>query len=74
MISDSEKNNLKAFGNHLENLRKSKNLSLRKLALNCEIDHADIKKYENGERNMTFLTMVEYAKGLGIPLKDLLDF
>ena len=74
MINDSEKNNLKAFGNHLEKLRKSKNLSLRKLALNCDIDHGDIKKYENGDRNMTFLTMIEYAKGLGITLKELMDF
>lgn len=74
MISDSEKNNLIAFGNHLKKLRKSKNLSLRKLALNCEIDHADIKKYENGGRNMTFLTMIEFAKGLDISLKELLDF
>ena len=73
-MTDSEKNNLIVFGNHLQNLRKSKNLSLRKLALNCKIEHSDIKKFENGERNMTFLTMLEYAKGLEITLKDLLDF
>ena len=74
MISDSEKDLLKALGTHLEKLRKSKNLSLRKLALNCKIEHGDIKKFENGERNMTYLTMVEYAKGLGISLRELLDF
>ena len=73
-MTDSEKNNLIAFGNHLENLRKSKKLSLRKLSLNCKIEHSDIKKFENGERNMTFLTMLEYAKGLNISLKELLDF
>lgn len=59
---------------HLETLRKSKKLSFRKLALNCDIDHSDIKKFEKGEKNITLLTMLELAKGLGIPAKELMDF
>ncbi|MEZ2338377.1 helix-turn-helix domain-containing protein [Mucilaginibacter sp. RCC_168] len=74
MASENQKDHLIQFGKHLASLRKNKNLSYRKLAQNCDIDHADIRKYEKGEQNMTFLTMVEYAKGLGISLKDLLDF
>ncbi|MFI5162362.1 MAG: helix-turn-helix domain-containing protein [Sphingobacteriales bacterium] len=65
---------LTKFGKHLEALRKSKNLSFRKMAHNCDIEYSDIKRYEKGEINMTFLTLLELAKGLGITLKDLLDF
>lgn len=74
MISEIQKETLIKFGRHLESLRKSKNLSLRKLAQNCNIDYADIKKYENGEINMTFYTLVELSKGLNLSLKDLVDF
>ena len=55
-------------------MRKKQNLSLRKLALNCNIDHADVKKYENGEYNLTLVSLTELAKGLDIPLKELMDF
>ena len=74
MINEPQKEQLKKFGNHLKSLRKSKNLSLRKLAINCNIEHADIKRYENGDINMTFLTLVELAKGLGISNKELMDY
>lgn len=74
MISDSEKDLLSRFGDHLGNLRKSRKLSFRKLALNCDIDYSDIKKIEKGEKNITFLTIMELAKGLGLKPKDLLDF
>jgi transcriptional regulator with XRE-family HTH domain len=74
MASEKQREHLIEFGKHLLALRKKQNLSYRKFALLCDIDYADVKKYEKGELNMTFLTMVEFAKGLGIPLKDLLDF
>jgi transcriptional regulator with XRE-family HTH domain len=74
MAKKTENDHLKQFGLHLKMLRKSKKLSLRKLALKCDIEHADIARYEKGEINMTFLTMVELAKGLEVPLKELMDF
>jgi len=74
MASEEQKEHLTQFGKHLLALRKKQNLSYRKLAQNCDIDHADIRKYEKGEINMTFLTMIEFAKGLGISLKELMDF
>lgn len=74
MASEEQKDQLIKFGKHLAALRKSKNLSYRKLAQKCDIDFSDIKKYENGEFNMTFFTMIEFAKGLDIPLKEILDF
>jgi transcriptional regulator with XRE-family HTH domain len=74
MISEAQKEYLVKFGRHLQALRKSKNLSLRKLALNCNIEHSDIKRYENGEINLTFLTIIELARGLDIPLRDLMNY
>lgn len=74
MASENHRDLLKRFGIHLATLRKARNLSYRKLALLCDIDFADIKKYENGEINLTFFSLVELAKGLAIPIKDLMDF
>ena len=74
MASEEQKKFLIKFGSHLLALRKNKNLSYRKVAQNCDIDHADIRKYEKGLLNMTILTMVEFAKGLDITLKELMDF
>jgi len=62
------------FGKRLEELRLKQNLSLRKLALHCNIDHADVKKYENGEINISLISITELAKGLNVPLKELMEF
>ncbi|MGF7079056.1 helix-turn-helix domain-containing protein [Mucilaginibacter sp. UYCu711] len=74
MASDTQKENLTKFGRHLQALRKSKKLSLRKLAAKCDIEHSDIVRYERGEINMTFHTLMELSTGLEIPLKELMDF
>ncbi|HTE01447.1 MAG TPA: helix-turn-helix transcriptional regulator [Mucilaginibacter sp.] len=74
MRDEKSKSYLKAFGEHLNKLRIDRNLSYRKMALKCKIDHSDIKKYEEGETNITLLTLLELAKGLGVEAKELLDF
>lgn len=55
-------------------VRKQKGLSFRKLAQRCTIDYANLKKYENGEVNISALTMLELANALEVPFKDLMDF
>ncbi|WP_242457706.1 helix-turn-helix domain-containing protein [Pedobacter sp. BS3] len=62
------------FGKRLSAIRKEKKLSYRKIATLCNIDHSDIKRYEDGKKNLTLLTITELATGLGIHPKDLLDF
>ncbi|MFA6082766.1 helix-turn-helix domain-containing protein [Mucilaginibacter sp.] len=74
MASENYKAHLIKFGIHLQSLRKSKGLSLRKLAAKCNIDHADIQQYEKGAINMSFNSLIELSIGLEIPLKDLMDF
>ncbi len=62
------------FGKRLSHLRKEKNLSFRKLATLCDVDYSDIKKFENGEKNITILTIIELSIGLDIHPKELLNF
>jgi hypothetical protein len=42
--------------------------------LNCDVDYSDISKIEKGERNSTLLAVTELANGLGVLLKELMDF
>ena len=62
------------FGEHLQKIRESKNLSLLKLSYNCSIDESNISKIEQGKRNVTIATIFELAKGLDVHPKKLLDF
>ena len=74
MVSDLDKEVLMQFGKHLKALRLAKHLTFRKMALRCNIDYGDIQRFEIGKINITLLTLIELAKALEIPPKDLLDF
>jgi transcriptional regulator with XRE-family HTH domain len=69
-----KKQALAEFGNRLNQLRKAKKLSFRKLAILCDIDYSDIKKFEKGEVNITILTLMELSIGLDVHPKELLNF
>ena len=74
MIKDSQRDILVRFGKHIEKLRLEKNLSFREVAQRCDIDHANVKKIENGQLNIAVLTILELAKGLGVEPKELMEF
>ncbi len=65
---------LKAFGERISKLRKSKNLSYRKLAQRCNVDYSDISKIEKGLIKIQLPTILELAKGLDVHPRDLFDF
>lgn len=65
---------LTSFGMNLKKIREKKDLSYRKLAANCNVDHSNISKIEKGEINIGLKTVLELAKGLDIHPKKLLDF
>lgn len=65
---------LKSFGKRIETLRNKKNLSLRQLSQNCDIDYSDISKIEKGLRNIQMSTVLELARGLEVTTKELFDF
>jgi transcriptional regulator with XRE-family HTH domain len=74
MAKNSQNQYLIQLGHHLRSLRKSKSLSLRQLAAKCNVEHADIVRYEKGEINMTFMSLIELSKGLEISIQELMDF
>jgi len=56
MVSDLDRGILMQFGIRLKSLRQSKNLTLRKMALLCNVEYADIQRYETGKQNITLLS------------------
>jgi transcriptional regulator with XRE-family HTH domain len=74
MVSDLDRGILMQFGIRLKSLRQSKNLTLRKMALLCNVEYADIQRYETGKQNITLLSLAELAKALEVEPKELLDF
>jgi len=74
MVSDLDKGILIQFGKRLKFLRQSKNLTLRKMSLLCNVEYADIQRYESGKQNITLLSLAEPAKALEVDPKELLEF
>lgn len=62
------------FGMRLKMLREERNLSLRDLAARCELDFSKIGRIEAGETNLKLSSIFELASGLGVELKELMDF
>jgi transcriptional regulator with XRE-family HTH domain len=74
MVSDLDRGILMQFGKRLKSLRQSKNLTLRKMALLCNVEYADIQRYETGKQNITLLSLAELAKALEVEPQELLNF
>lgn len=62
------------FGNHLRLLRKSKKLSLEKLALEADVEISQIHRIEKGKINPTLSTLNLLAHALEMDLQDLMKF
>lgn len=70
-LSEKEKL-LNQLGERLQSLKLKSNLSYRQLAQRCDLDHADIKKYESGI-DIRFSTIIELAKAYGVHPCELID-
>ena len=64
----------KKFANKLKAIREERNLSQEDLALLCGIDRTYIGRIERLERKPTIVILEKIANGLGIKLKELVDF
>jgi transcriptional regulator with XRE-family HTH domain len=73
MIRQSDKSNLKKLGDNIKRLREAKNLSLRELSYECDIDNSKISKIEKGQVNITFTTILQLAKALAVDPTELLQ-
>jgi transcriptional regulator with XRE-family HTH domain len=62
------------FGANLKKLRLAKGLTILDLEVRSGINNGDISKIENGKRNLSFTTLAKLAEGLGMTIKELVDF
>lgn len=65
-------------GRRIAEIRKGKKLSQRKLAtkmqlLGFDVDHYFIRRVENGERFVTDIDLVIFARALGVSITDMLS-
>jgi transcriptional regulator with XRE-family HTH domain len=72
MIRQSDKANLKKLGANIKKLREAKDLSLRELSYECDIDNSKISKIEKGQINITVTTILQLAKALAVHPTELL--
>ena len=63
-----------AFGANLRRIRKSKKMSMEKLALAAGIEYSQVFEIEHGKINTTISTIHLIAAALDIAEKDLFDF
>ncbi len=65
---------LKAFGENLRDIRKSKGITQESLAFESGLNISQIARIERGVVNPTVCTLLLISKALGIPMKSLFDF
>jgi len=75
MLDENKKKDFLAkFGKRLGEIKKTKGLTYRKIAANCDLDSSYISKIEKGTENITLETLLNLAYGLEIEPKELFDF
>lgn len=64
----------KKVGQRIVELRSKKGWSQSDLARACNKDRQALEKLENGKVNPTIYSLLEIAKALEVPLKELINF
>ena len=59
------------FGNRVKDLRRSRNLSQEKFALQIDMDRTYLASIESGKRNVSLENISKLASGLEISLEEL---
>ncbi len=67
-----EKKLIKLLGHYLKLLREEKGISLNIFAYENDLTTATVSRIENGLVDSKFSTLVKYAKGLEIPLENII--
>jgi len=63
---------LKSVGAHVRLLRKARKLSQEQLAERAGLHYTMIGAVERGERNITLENLARIARGLGVPLREVI--
>lgn len=74
MVELDDKKFIKAFGEHLKNLRLEKNLSQEDLANDAEVPINQIGRIERAEIKTSLSTIYKISQALEIDPKKLFDF
>ena len=61
----------KTFGERIKNLRKERNISQEKFALQINMDRTYYASVENGKRNVSIENIERIAKGFDVSLEEL---
>ena len=64
----------KSFGDQLRKLRSQKGISMRKLALQADMEYSQLSKIERGVINTTISTVYALSLALDIPMREFFDF
>ena len=62
---------LLALGENIRRLRRSLTISQEKLAEKCELHRTYLSDLERGNRNLSFLSLLAVARGLGVTIWEL---
>ncbi|MFE8422490.1 helix-turn-helix transcriptional regulator [Tenacibaculum sp. ZH5_bin.1] len=74
-MEESEKKEfLILFGKNFRKIRKSKNYSQAKLAIDIDSDVSHISRIERGLTNTTVIKLKEVSKVLSIPVEEFFNF
>jgi len=73
MVKMREEDILKAFAEHLKNLRKEYGFTQESLADKANLDLSHIAKIETCKRNPRLSTLVQISLAMNIPLSQLTD-
>lgn len=68
---ETDKEYLKSFGQHIQELRKDIGISQAELAFRTGFHRTYVGMIERGERNITLSNLLRLAKGLNKNIKDL---
>jgi transcriptional regulator with XRE-family HTH domain len=74
MKTNNEINLCKLFGQHLAAIRKEKNWSQEKLALESGLARSYVGDVERGIRNIALINICKIADTLEVSVTDLMDF
>jgi transcriptional regulator with XRE-family HTH domain len=64
----------KAFGKQVRKIRVEKNLSMRELALQSDMEYSQLSKFERAVINTTISTVYALSQALDVPVTDLFNF
>jgi transcriptional regulator with XRE-family HTH domain len=73
-VDEKSKESLLKFGDTLRKYRVNQSISQKQLAFETGLTREFINRIENGRVNISLTNILEIAKALQIPPKNLLDF